>query len=92
LLSCGQSDSHNLKYMGIDALGRLIKLSPHIAEQHQLAVIDCLEVRDVPHKDEFIVFFDKIGTFSLCVDHSMLFYFMFSYPVCKCKPNHDQCC
>ena len=41
---CGQSDSHNLKYMGIDALGRLIKISPEIAEQHQLAVIDCLEV------------------------------------------------
>lgn len=40
-----QSDSHNLKYMGIDALGRLIKISPDIAEQHQLAVIDCLEVR-----------------------------------------------
>ncbi|KGN54006.2 hypothetical protein Csa_011850 [Cucumis sativus] len=37
-----QSDSHNLKYMGIDALGRLIKLSPDIAEQHQLAVIDCI--------------------------------------------------
>lgn len=31
--------------MGIDALGRLIKISPEIAEQHQLAVIDCLEVR-----------------------------------------------
>lgn len=30
--------------MGIDGLGRLIKLSPEIAEQHQLAVIDCLEV------------------------------------------------
>ncbi|KAG5099666.1 hypothetical protein JHK82_044718 [Glycine max] len=38
-----KSDSHNLKYMGIDALGRLIKISPHVAEQHQLAVIDCLE-------------------------------------------------
>jgi len=44
---CGQSDSHNLKYMGIDALGRLIKISPEIAEQHQLAVIDCLEVRNI---------------------------------------------
>lgn len=33
--------------MGIDALGRLIKISPEIAEQHQLAVIDCLEVRDI---------------------------------------------
>ncbi|KAL0297432.1 UNVERIFIED_CONTAM: AP-4 complex subunit epsilon [Sesamum radiatum] len=37
------SDSHNLKYLGIDALSRLIKISPEIAEQHQLAVIDCLE-------------------------------------------------
>ncbi|XP_022936679.1 AP-4 complex subunit epsilon [Cucurbita moschata] len=41
-----KSDSHNLKYMGIDALGRLIKLSPDIAEQHQLAVIDCMEDPD----------------------------------------------
>lgn len=31
--------------MGIDALGRLIKINPDIAEEHQLAVIDCLEVR-----------------------------------------------
>ncbi|PON76157.1 Adaptor protein complex AP-4, epsilon subunit [Trema orientale] len=41
-----KSDSHNLKYMGIDSLGRLIKTSPEIAEQHQLAVIDCLEDPD----------------------------------------------
>nr|GME16393.1 AP-4 complex subunit epsilon [Ipomoea batatas] len=40
-----KTDNHNLKYLGIDALGRLIKISPEIAEQHQLAVIDCLEVR-----------------------------------------------
>ncbi|KAL9259663.1 AP-4 complex subunit epsilon-like protein [Drosera capensis] len=32
------SDSHNLKYMGIDALGCLIKISPEVAEQHQLAL------------------------------------------------------
>ncbi|KAK4389103.1 AP-4 complex subunit epsilon [Sesamum angolense] len=38
-----KSDSHNLRYLGIDALSRLIKISPEIAEQHQLAVIDCLE-------------------------------------------------
>ncbi|GMH30012.1 hypothetical protein Nepgr_031855 [Nepenthes gracilis] len=41
-----KSDSHNLKYMGIDALGRLINISPEVAEQHQLAVIDCLEDPD----------------------------------------------
>jgi len=50
---CGlQSDSHNLKYMGIDALGRLIKINPDIAEEHQLAVIDCLEVRDMSNIDD----------------------------------------
>lgn len=47
VISLWQSDSHNLKYMGIDALSRLIRLSPEIAEQHQLAVIDCLEVRAI---------------------------------------------
>lgn len=40
----GQSDNHNYKYMGIDALGRVIQINPDFAEQHQLAVIDCLEV------------------------------------------------
>lgn len=39
-----QSDNHNFKYMGIDALGRVIQVNPDFAEQHQLAVIDCLEV------------------------------------------------
>lgn len=41
-----KSDNHNLRYMGIDALGRLIKINPEIAEEHQLAVIDCLEDPD----------------------------------------------
>jgi AP-4 complex subunit epsilon-1 len=38
-----QSENHNYKYMGIDALGRIIKLNPDFAEKQQLAVIDCLE-------------------------------------------------
>ncbi|WOH06994.1 hypothetical protein DCAR_0626423 [Daucus carota subsp. sativus] len=36
LVTAYKSDSHNLKYIGIDALGRLIKISPEIVE-HQLA-------------------------------------------------------
>jgi hypothetical protein len=51
-----QSDSHNLKYMGIDALGRLIKINPDIAEEHQLAVIDCLEVRYMVNIDSPICY------------------------------------
>ncbi|KAG0630461.1 hypothetical protein M758_1G179700 [Ceratodon purpureus] len=41
-----KSDNHNYKYMGIDALGRVIQINPDFAEQHQLAVIDCLEDQD----------------------------------------------
>ncbi len=37
--------SHNLRYTGIDVLARMVRLSPKYAAEHQLAVIDCLEVR-----------------------------------------------
>lgn len=41
-----QSESHNLRYMGIDALGRIVKINADFAAEHQLAVIDCLEDPD----------------------------------------------
>lgn len=41
-----KSDNHNLKYMGIDALSRIIKINPDFAEEHQLTVIDCLKDPD----------------------------------------------
>ncbi|XP_028091629.1 AP-4 complex subunit epsilon-like [Camellia sinensis] len=74
-----KSDSHNLKYMGIDALGRLIKISPEIAEQHQLAVIDCLEVRNI-----FSYAFD-INIFVLMEPSEMQAVLMFFvFPLCFC--------
>ena len=44
VLCLKQHDNHNLKYIGIDSLGRIIKINPDFVEEHQLAVIDCLEV------------------------------------------------
>ncbi|GAQ89669.1 Adaptin family protein [Klebsormidium nitens] len=41
-----KSESHNLRYMGIDALGRIVKINADFAAEHQLAVIDCLEDPD----------------------------------------------
>ena len=41
-----RSDSHNLKYCGIEALGRLVALNPDCGAEHQLAVIECLEDPD----------------------------------------------
>lgn len=59
-----KSDSHNLQYMGIDGLGRLIKISPEIAEQHQLAVIDCLEDPDDTLKRKTFELLYKMTKFS----------------------------
>ena len=41
-----KSSSHNLKYVGIDGLARIVRISPKYAAEHQLAVIDCLEDPD----------------------------------------------
>jgi hypothetical protein len=45
-VSVEHNENHNYKYMGIDALGCAIKINPYFVEQHQLVVIDCLEVCD----------------------------------------------
>ena len=41
-----KASSHNLKYIGIDALSRLVRINAKYANEHQLAVIDCLEDPD----------------------------------------------
>ncbi|GMH32396.1 hypothetical protein BSKO_00230 [Bryopsis sp. KO-2023] len=39
-------NSHNLKYMGIDTLGGIVRINPKQAQDHQAAVMDCLEDPD----------------------------------------------
>ena len=41
-----KSSNHNLKYVGIDALARIVRINPKYATEHQVAVIDCLEDPD----------------------------------------------
>ncbi|KAL4452296.1 hypothetical protein ABPG75_007958 [Micractinium tetrahymenae] len=44
------SRENNLKYAGIDALTRLVEIDPKHAQDHQLAVVDCLRSPDVTLK------------------------------------------
>jgi len=41
-----RSTSHNLRYVGIDALSGIVKINPQHAHEHQLAVVNCLEDPD----------------------------------------------
>mmetsp|Transcript_47898 Transcript_47898/g.89251 ORF Transcript_47898/g.89251 Transcript_47898/m.89251 type:complete len:978 (-) Transcript_47898:454-3387(-) len=41
-----RSSGHNLKYIGIDALGAVVRINSKYAVEHQMAVIDCLEDPD----------------------------------------------
>ena len=41
-----KSSSHNLRYIGIDSLARIVHINAKYAAEHQLAVIDCLEDPD----------------------------------------------
>ena len=38
-----KSTNHNLKYVGIDALSRIVRINANYANEHQFAVIECLE-------------------------------------------------
>ncbi len=45
-----KSPSHNLKYVGIESLSRIVRINPKYATEHQMAVIECLEDPDVTLK------------------------------------------
>ena len=57
LAACADIVSHflkqpnnNLRYIGIDALAHIVKINSKFAQEHQMAVIDCLEDQDVTLK------------------------------------------
>lgn len=86
--------------MGIDALGRLIKISPEIAEQHQLAVIDCLEVRAIlllnMETGSFLFYFGILSTV-YCRDmgreiHSAYCHLMSVLVRIGCEISYGSCC
>ncbi len=37
-----QSRNNNIKYVGLDALSRVVNINPKYANEHQMAVVDCL--------------------------------------------------
>ena len=41
-----KSSNYNFKYMGIEALSRVVRINASFATDHQLSVIDCLEDPD----------------------------------------------
>lgn len=45
----GKINSHNLRYLGIEAMRSLVRINPKYAAQHQLHIVECLE-----HPDESV--------------------------------------
>lgn len=55
-----KSSSHNLKYIGIDALARIVRINAKYAADYQMAVIDCLEDPDETLKNKTLHLLHKM--------------------------------
>ena len=55
-----RASSHNLKYIGIDALARIVRINAKYAAEHQMAVIDCLEDPDETLKNKTLQLLHKM--------------------------------
>lgn len=55
-----KSSSHNLRYIGIDALARIVRINAKYAAEHQMAVIDCLEDPDETLKNKTLQLLHKM--------------------------------
>ncbi|KAK9809765.1 hypothetical protein WJX73_004225 [Symbiochloris irregularis] len=55
-----KSSSHNLKYIGIDALARIVRINAKYAAEYQMAVIDCLEDPDETLKNKTLHLLHKM--------------------------------
>jgi AP-4 complex subunit epsilon-1 len=56
------SSTNNMKYLGIQALGMLLRTSPKLLEDHQLIVVECLESKDETLKKETLDLLYKMTT------------------------------
>ncbi|KAF6264582.1 ARM repeat-containing protein [Scenedesmus sp. NREL 46B-D3] len=71
-----KSSSHNLKYCGLTALAAITRVSPKYAQEHQVAVIDCLEDPDETLKLktlELLVTMTKANNVQVVVERLMAF-------------------
>ncbi|KAI8465281.1 MAG: AP-4 complex subunit epsilon-1 [Monoraphidium minutum] len=71
-----RSPSHNLRYVGLDALAGITRISPKYAVEHQVAVIDCLEDPDDTLKLktlELLATMTKANNVQVIVERLMLY-------------------